>query len=181
MGKVGQATTASISVRVRVLQRDPDIQDTTASAIRKTCLPTLLLSECAFGQSPSASCPHAPKSRAFTITTPGDVEIGQLISTQSKQSMTGEKRSLPARMRNSVMPVIHSSLGASALKWCFPRPSRSRLGGTAEISPLVGAAAAVNPLHYLGQRFEGLRKREGGRRTWPIPSTPGISRTSSRF
>lgn len=54
ISKVGQATTASIRVRVRVLRRDPNIQDTTASAIRITCLATFLLSECTFWHSPSA-------------------------------------------------------------------------------------------------------------------------------
>ena len=78
---------------------------------------------------------HAPRSDEFAVSASGVAEIARLIGMPSKQSIIGERWVFPAGMRNSATSVIQSSLGAPALKWCFPRPSRSRLPGASEISP----------------------------------------------
>src|SRR5699024_278601 len=60
----------------------------------------------------------------------GDVLIVQLTTAPSKQSIIGDRYTLPLGMRNSVISVIHFSFILSALKLRF-----NTLGTAGDISP----------------------------------------------
>jgi hypothetical protein len=53
----------------------------------------------------------------FTKTASGRVPIVQLTTKPSKQSIMGERCTLPAGIWNSVMSVSHFSFGVSAWKF----------------------------------------------------------------
>jgi hypothetical protein len=63
----------------------------------------------------------------LTSSASGCVPIDQLMTKPSKQSMTGERYTLPAGIWNSVMSVSHFSFGAAAWKSRLMRFSGARL------------------------------------------------------
>lgn len=72
----------------------------------------------------------ATSSIVFTSCASGRMLIVQLTTLPSKQSITGDRYTLPAGMWNSEMSVSHFSLGAPAVK------SRlTRFSGAGLISP----------------------------------------------
>jgi len=73
----------------------------------------------------------AASSIVLTSSASGRVLIDQLTAMPSKQSIMGERYTLPAGIWNSVMSVSHFSLGALALKSRF-----KRLSGAGLISPM---------------------------------------------
>lgn len=72
----------------------------------------------------------AASSIVFTSSASGRVPIDQLTTWPSKQSIMGDRYTLPAAIWNSEMSVSHFSFGAAAVK------SRSRrFSGAGLISP----------------------------------------------
>ena len=102
------------------------------------------LSERAVGWAPSLSHPHAPIGGEFAISASGEVDINQLSGMPSKQSMMGERHTLPAGMRNSVTSVIRSSLGLSAPKRRLP--PRHAAGSGAPRRPRPRRSRGVAPV-----------------------------------
>jgi hypothetical protein len=84
------------------------------------------------GLSPlAATLSIAASSIVLTNSAFGRVPIDQLTTMPSKQSIMGDRYTLPAGIWNSVMSVSHFSFGAPALKSRF-----STLSGAGLISPM---------------------------------------------
>jgi hypothetical protein len=62
----------------------------------------------------------AASNMVFTSSASGRVPIVQLMTSPSKQSITGDRYRLPAGMWNSVMSVNHFSFGADSVYFDSP-------------------------------------------------------------
>jgi uncharacterized protein (DUF3084 family) len=101
--------------------------------------------------------------------------IDQLTTMPSKQSIMGERYTLPAGIWNSVMSVSHFSFGALALKSRF-----RRLSGAGLISPVyepcsmvrVGAARQADFLQKIGKRVCRSQGINAGRQVKALLKLP---------
>ena len=79
----------------------------------------------------AATVSIAASNMVLTSSASGRVLIDQLTTMPSKQSIIGDRYTLPAGIWNSVMSVSHFLLGAFALKSRF-----SKFSGAGLISPM---------------------------------------------
>ena len=81
----------SVGVRVRMLRRGPDLQDTAPSPSPQNLLPTFLLSLWQIGWSPFLNWDVALRRLEFARCAFGLVPIDHETTLPSKQSSTGER------------------------------------------------------------------------------------------